>query len=361
MLGHGISIPVAARQAPRGLNWLPRLAGTAPALYGDVPSGRYWFDGQAFASLPAWMTAAAMTFSRAGPATDLLPSSPNGYAYSNYGSDVLRVLDTGFLLEGARENLFLDSTSPASQSIAVATGDHTLWVNGDGSIACAAGTAVGTGFGTASQGSPVTFNITGAGTVDFTVTGSLNAAQVEAGSFGTSFVETGGSSVMRPVDIFYAAPSPSPFVDGGGAMLFAGSAHHAGPIASGGNEYLGAIEKAAGNESVTATLRYTGSSNVRLFSMGAGVLDGDVVIGTTPLANALYREAIAWGPGGLAGSLNGAAVVKDSAVTVPSGLDRVVFGGIGASVSHHLYGYLTAFGYWPIEASNAALQHLAAP
>lgn len=146
--------------------------------------------------------AGLLSISRASSGTDLLPTSASGASYNTFGNNTLRVTAAkGLLIEESRTNLFLNSTAPATQDITLsATGNYTLWVNGSGSAAIAAGTATITGAGTATNGSPVTINCTATGTVTVTVSGSLNAAQLEAGAFGTSLIVTAGASATRSAD-----------------------------------------------------------------------------------------------------------------------------------------------------------------
>lgn len=120
-----------------------------------------------------------------------------------FAIDEPRRTASGDVIEPASTNLFLNSTSPATQTVSLATGDNTLTVWGSGSVQIAANTATGTGFGTATDGSPVTVNITGAGSVDCTVTGSPTIVNLEAG-LGTSPIVTAGSSVTRAADTLVA-------------------------------------------------------------------------------------------------------------------------------------------------------------
>jgi hypothetical protein len=110
-------------------------------------------------------------------------------------------LPRGFLCEESRTNYLLNSNSPASQTIALAAGTYTLWLEGTGSCACTAGTAVGSGFGTATAGVPDTFTLTTGGSVTFTVSGSVSRFQCENGSFATSFITTSGSATTRAADV----------------------------------------------------------------------------------------------------------------------------------------------------------------
>src|SRR6185295_3600475 len=91
----------------------------------------------------------------------------------------------------------------------LATGAYTLWVNGTGTATSSAGTAVGTGFGVASQGVVNNFTLTGAGTVTITVAGSLNAFQLELGAGGTSLIVTAGVVATRAADVVTVTTPPT--------------------------------------------------------------------------------------------------------------------------------------------------------
>lgn len=136
-------------------------------------------------------------------ATDLLPTSSSGYAYQSYAANTPRVSSgIGLIVEESRVNRLLNSAVPATQTTAsLATGTYTLWVNGSGSATSSAGSATGTGYGTATQGSSNTIVLTGAGTVVVTVSGSLNAFQLELGTFGTSLITTTAAVGTRAADV----------------------------------------------------------------------------------------------------------------------------------------------------------------
>lgn len=146
--------------------------------------------------------ATCLSITRASNATDLLPSSTSGYAYNTFSSNALAISPTfGLLIFEARTNLLLNSTAPTTQTTgSLATGTYTLWVNGSGSAQMSLGTGVGCGAGTATNGVPVNFTISIAGTCIVTVIGSLNAFQLELGAFGTSFIVTAGATATRAAD-----------------------------------------------------------------------------------------------------------------------------------------------------------------
>ena len=85
-------------------------------------------------------------------------------------------------------NMFLNSASPATQSVTVVTGfQYTVTVTGSGSMAGSSGAS-----GTASSGSPATFTATGT-TATWTITGSLTTIQMNRGPIATPYLATGGS------------------------------------------------------------------------------------------------------------------------------------------------------------------------
>lgn len=148
----------------------------------------------------------ALTVSRASAGTDLLASAASGAAYNTFVANQARVTPgVGLLIEESRTNYLLNSTAPATQTTGtLPTSEYTLWVNGAGSAAVTAGTATITGGGTATNGSPNTFNVTVTGTVTITVTGLLNAFQLEAvplaANAPTSLIITAGATATRAAD-----------------------------------------------------------------------------------------------------------------------------------------------------------------
>jgi hypothetical protein len=170
----------------------------------NFTSGKYFLQGGA----------GPVTTSRASIGTNLLPTSPNGSTYATFGNNIARITPgLGDLIEETRTNYLLNSTAPATQTTgSLGTGTYTLWVNGSGSATMALGTGVGCGIGSATQGSPISFTISVAGTCAVTVAGSLNEFQLEKDpgsvSLGTSFIPTGASPVTRQADVTYVSLPP---------------------------------------------------------------------------------------------------------------------------------------------------------
>jgi hypothetical protein len=117
------------------------------------------------------------------------------------GADIPDATLEGVLVEEPRPNYANtdDDLTGGAETVDITaggTGDYTLSVFGSAAVTVAAGTATGSGFAQATEGSPVTFNITVVGTITLTLnSGTLDASQsgdflkqVETGSFPTSFI-----------------------------------------------------------------------------------------------------------------------------------------------------------------------------
>lgn len=121
------------------------------------------------------------------------------------GANVARFESVGgymaLLIEPAATNYFLNSEAPVTQTTeALGTGTYMAWIDGTGSATIAANTATIMGAGAATDGTPVTFVVTGAGTVDVTIAGGPTRCQVEKSPVATSFIVTAGSTVTRATE-----------------------------------------------------------------------------------------------------------------------------------------------------------------
>jgi len=131
----------------------------------------------------AWDFTASRYYNSAATPTDTHAGTINADdaagAWSAFAPDVLVRTTRGVQTIPGYSQYATNPTAPANQTITLATtGTYTLWIEGPGSVAVAAGTAVGTGFGSASAGVPVVFAISTGGTVNLTVTGAPTLVQV---------------------------------------------------------------------------------------------------------------------------------------------------------------------------------------
>lgn len=121
-----------------------------------------------------------------------------------------RVSPDGFMVERIATQLYPTPSTPAAGTVTIAsTGAHRFWVSGTGSQQLSWGTATGTGLPcTAAEGSPCSFTVSSTGTASLAaVTGSLTRAQVEAGTYPSSFIASGTRSADQSSVAFPALPS----------------------------------------------------------------------------------------------------------------------------------------------------------
>lgn len=301
---------------------------------------------------------ALVSCSRASSGTNLLPTSISGYAYNTFLSNVARVTSgAGLLVEEARTNQLLNSTVPVTQTTAsLGTGTYTLWVNGAGSATSSAGTATATGYGAATNGTPNTIVVTGAGTVVITVAGALNAFQLELGTFGTSLIVTAGVTASRAADIVTVTSLP---IFGSVYTLFAKVTPNA-PATYATNQVLLTVDdNTASNRSQLQRVNFTGQTSVQIIAGGSTLLNTFAVpvLGT----GISLKVAGAFAPSDQAIVANGSISITNSSGTPPAGgtITQIHIGTRPTSPQWN--GYIERAVIWPTtRLSNVDLQRITA-
>jgi len=260
----------------------------------------------------------------------------------------------GLLVEEARTNLLLNSATLSTQSVTVAAAANTLSFYGTGTVTLTgvstAGPLVGTG---ANNRVSLTFTPT-AGSLTLTVSGSVTNAQLEAGSFATSYIPTTSATVTRAADVasitganfssFYNQTEGTVFVDINSA-----------PVAT-------VIQ--------TAYDINDGTTNERIFTrrlaagtIGAAITDGNVVQanigGFAIAASARYRSSLAYKLNDFSGSVNGATNATASSGTLPT-VTAMNIGATQAGASQ-ANGTIRRLAYWPTRLANTTLQQITQP
>lgn len=303
----------------------------------DFANGRY------FGGSPA----SSLTIVRASTKTDLLPSSASGATFNTFGNNVLAITPgLGILIEEARTNQLLNSNAPATQTTgSLGTGTYTLWVNGSGSATPSGNTATITGAAAATNGSPNTFTVTVAGTIDVTVSGSLNAFQLEqntpSAAQGTSFIVTVGGTATRAADSVLTTGFISTILAGSAKSILAVTSKIPGVAAQ-------RTIVSGGGGSAPEYLYFNSTSGPLDNYSGASVLaDGTVT------SNNLNKSAL--GADGTGRSLvaNNGTVATDTNTQHANSTSAL---GASAGVSAFINGYISRITLWTTRLSDAMLK-----
>jgi hypothetical protein len=133
---------------------------------------------------------------KAGTLYAAKPTDTSGdMTFTRTGDTASRVNSSG-IIERCITNLLLNSATLSTQSVTLIAQPYTLSIFGTGSVTLggtASGTLTGTG---ASNRVSLTFTPT-AGSVSFTVSGSVTSAQLQTGDIATNYIATAGAAVTQ--------------------------------------------------------------------------------------------------------------------------------------------------------------------
>ena len=144
------------------------------------------------------------TFTRASTATFVGSNGLIQTAAVNaarFDHDPVTLASRGLLIEEGRTNLVFPSDTLTTQTRTVTATAHTLSFYGTGTVVLS-GVAIATVTGTGAFPTRTTLTFTPtAGSLILTVTGSVTEAQLEEGSFPTSYIPTTTSALARSADV----------------------------------------------------------------------------------------------------------------------------------------------------------------
>jgi hypothetical protein len=278
---------------------------------------------------------------------DVIGSNLAGFSHDPFTLESL-----GLHIEELRSNLLLNSAAPASQNITVAATTYTLSFYGSGDIVLTgahSATVIGTGAFPNRQ--ILTFTPT-AGTLGVAVSGTVEFANLEPGSFATSWIPTTGSTATRNAD----------------AALITGTNFSRWYSQSAGTSL---VEFREPNRTTVRTPRSfsdgTSTNRWDAFNSGAATINNRVVIanvqnnpgtGTLLTGGALNRHVLAVGSPNAASAVNGTLSTASTSSLVPT-VNRLIIGAdsVGATP---LTGHIRRLAYFDRRLPDATLQAITA-
>lgn len=250
--------------------------------------------------------------------TTLLCTDPPGAPYSTFPANTpVIVPGRGLYSFTGTTNYLLNSTAPATQTTGtLATGAYVLWVNGTGTAAVTAGTATITGAGSATNGTPLVFSVTVSGTVTVTVTGTLNAFQLENGNCPSPLIVTTSSTVARTSDVIdvtsFAFGSPSALTMWAAGVPYA-------PINYGTTNTILQVDEGDNNSRMDLDRGATNGV------MGSGLTISSVAYPTGNPAKSVLAEQFAY-------SSTSIGISENSIVSAYQGIESVAAAGPGVPI-----------------------------
>lgn len=289
----------------------------------------------------------------AGVQSSAVNSTNDGLTF--YGADVPRFNGPAqrLLIEGQATNLINGMAAPVTQNVTVTAAAHTLTFYGTGSITLS-GVATGTLNGTgANDRVTLTFTPT-AGTLTLTVSGTVTRAQLELGSFATSYVEVSSGAATRGVDVVTSSLSSLGIASNGACtVLWSGLISNFVPGI--GQDTILNIGDNTANNRFTVRANQSASNQIEMIRVASGVTTSAAL--STVSANTIFRLGLVLdGAGRFAVSLNAGAVVALTGGTT-IGLNKISVGAL-ENLARPMFGEVGLLRVFPYSVSDGDLQSL---
>jgi hypothetical protein len=263
-----------------------------------------------------------------------------------FDHDPVTLASRGLLIEESRTNLVFPSATLTTQTRTVTATAHTLSFYGTGTVVLSgAHVATVTGTGAYPTRTTLTFTPT-AGSLTLTVTGSVTEAQLEAGSFATSYIPTTTGTLARSADVCSIANTAS-FWNSDQFTLF-GNANFPNPAH---DAYAANFSITNGFFGVRRPNTNTATAIIRSLGVNADISLGTFVTGT-------MRMAVAHSSGQQAAAFNGGSATQASSAFSPS-LNPALNIGYSGSAGY-INGHIAAIRYYKKRLPNAKLAQLTA-
>jgi len=297
-----------------------------------------------------------VTFTRASSATRINASGALELVGTNaprFDYDPVTLAPRGLLIEEPRSNLLLNSllsgAALSTQGVTVSAQPYTLSFYGTGSVTLS-GAHSATLNGAGGYPSRVTLTFTpSAGTLTVTVTGSVQYAQLEVGSFATSFIPTAGAIVSRGADIAIILD-----IDG-----------WINPVAGSVLAIVDIIGEGLSNNTIFDFDDNTLNNRMGIFAFPTKILNATVQVGGINYVNSNtgnvmelsvpFKAAFSYSSNRFSVVMDGGEVVTDTSVIVPT----VAQMRLGHLVTF-LNGHFLKFQYFNRQFSSEKLREITA-
>jgi hypothetical protein len=260
----------------------------------------------------------------------------------------------GLLVEEQRTNLLLNSATLSTQSVTVTATAHTLSFYGTGTVTLSGASSAGPLVGTGVYPNRVTLTFTPtAGTLILTVTGTVSNAQLEVGSFATSYIPTAAATVTRNADMASVATSQFPYNAPEGTVIVSSTTPNPAATSGGANQTIFALND--GSVANRIMVLKTTAAVDPLFRVTTASVDQALFSPTTSTwpVGATRTVGFAFATNDFAGCISGTGLTTDTSGTVPLTVNVLTLGNITSA--GFLNGWIINVIYIPRRLTNAEL------
>jgi hypothetical protein len=178
-------------------------------------------------------------------------------------------------------------------------------------------------------------------------------AQLEAGSFATSYIPTTTAQVTRTADsVTMTGSNFSAWFNAAQGALYIEADSYAVPAST----FPAALEVGDGTSSNRLTLSSNSSLDHRFSVVSGGATQADANAGGTITVGSVEKWAMAFATNDIAASANGGAVATDASAAIPT-VDRLAIGA-GTDGNRRWNGHIRRIRDYPTRLPNAQLQVL---
>ena len=266
---------------------------------------------------------------------------------ARFDHDPVTLASRGLLIEEGRTNLVFPSDTLTTQTRTVTAVAHTLSFYGTGTVVLSgAHSATVNGTGAYPSRQSLTFTPT-AGSLILTVTGTVQFAQLEAGSFATSYIPTTTSTLARSGDVCTITGSDFTSFYNQSEGTIVGSGLTNSPTTNAGPELFRSNDGTSNNRIQLGMTNFPAQA-IRPFIVASGTTTYSSTQGTATVG-VERKVGVAYKTNDAISAFNGTLGTLDTTVTPPTNCNQVnLFAALGA-------GTISAIRYYKKRLPDAKL------